>query len=75
MMSNQRPGKTHRAALGDDMQDMKLKIFFRTCKEILETADEPASFAAFYFEQLQEHIEAGNTLPQDKREIQRLLGI
>jgi hypothetical protein len=75
MMSNQRPGKTHRAALGDDLQQMHLKNFFRTCKEILESADEPASFAAFYFEQLQEHIEAGNTLPQDKREIQRLLGI
>jgi hypothetical protein len=72
MMSNQRPGKTHRAALGDDMQEMKLKIFFRTCKELLESADVSA---AFYFEQLQEHIEAGNTLPQDKREIQRLLGI
>lgn len=75
MMSNQRPGKTHRAALGDDMNDMKMKNFFRSCKELLEIADEPASFAAFYFEQLQEHIEAGNTLPQDKREIQRLLGI
>jgi hypothetical protein len=71
-MSNQRPGKTHRAALGDDMQEMKLKIFFRTCKELLESADDSA---AFYFEQLQDHIEAGNTLPQDKREIQRLLGI
>jgi hypothetical protein len=74
-MSNQRPGKTHRAALGDSMQEMNLRNFFRSCKEVLEVADEPASFAAFYFEQIQEHIEAGNTLPQDKREIQRLLGI
>lgn len=74
-MSNQRPGKTHRAALGDSMQEMNLRNFFRSCKELLEIADEPASFAAFYFEQLQEHIEAGKSLPQDKREIQRLLGI
>ena len=72
MMSNQRPGKTHRAALGDDLQQMHLKNFFRSCKEILEH-EHPDS--AFYFEQLQDHIEAGNSLPQDKREIQRLLGV
>ena len=74
-MSNQRAGKTHRAALGDSTQEMKLKNFFRSCKEVLDAADEPASFAAFYFEQLQEHMENGNSLPQDKREIQRLLGV
>ena len=72
MMSNQRPGKTHRAALGDDLQQMHLKNFFRSCKEILESTDDSA---AFFFEQLQEHIEAGNPLPHEKREIQRLLGI
>lgn len=74
-MTNQRPGKTHRAALGDSMQEMHLRNFFRSCAEILDAAGEPASFAAFYFEQVQEHIEAGHSLPQDKREIARLLGI
>jgi DNA-binding transcriptional regulator/RsmH inhibitor MraZ len=69
-MSNQRPGKTHRAALGDSMQEMHLRNFFRSCKEILAGTD-----AEFYFEQIQEHIEAGNSLPQDKREIQRLFGV
>ncbi len=57
------------------MQEMHLRNFFRSCKEILDSAGEPASFAAFYFEQIQEHIEAGNSLPHDKREIARLLGV
>lgn len=71
-MTNQRPGKTHRAALGDSMQEMNLRNFFRSCNEILLNVN---ADAAYYFEQIQEHIEAGNSLPQDKREIQRLLGI
>lgn len=71
-MTNQRPGKTHRAALGNSMQEMNLRNFFRSCNEILLNVD---TDAAYYFEQIQEHIEAGNSLPQDKREIERLLGI
>ena len=72
---NQRAGKTHRAALGSGMQEMHLRNFFRSCKELLEDAGEPHSLAAYYFEQLQEHLEDGGTLPQDKRDIQRILGM
>ena len=53
---NQRAGKTHRAALGSGMQEMHLRNFFRSCKELLEDAGEPHSLAAYYFEQLQEHL-------------------
>jgi hypothetical protein len=46
-MSNQRTGKTHKAALGDGMQDMKMKIFFAHCSDILEEGGQED--AAFYF--------------------------
>jgi len=68
----QRAGKTHRAAANDGMQEMKLRNFFRACAEILEPVD---TDAAFYFEQIVDHINAGNSLPADRKDIQRLLGI
>ncbi len=44
-MSNQRAGKTHKAALGDGMQEMKMKIFFAHCADILEeSGQEDAAF-------------------------------
>lgn len=69
----QRPGKTHKAAMSDSMQEMSLRNFFRTCAEILTDNDQPDS--SFYFEQIMEHINSGKGLPQDKREIQRVLGL
>ena len=51
---------------------MKLRNFFRDCKEILESADEDA---AFYFEQIMDELNAGKSLPTDKREVARLLGV
>jgi len=73
-MSNQRRGKTHKAALGDGLQDMKLKMFFRDCAEVLDA--EGQEDAAFYFHQIVEHIMAGNPLPHDnKREAARILGL
>lgn len=71
-MSNQRAGKTYRAAANDGTQDMKLRNFFRDCAEILETENNDA---AFYFEQLVEHINLGKSLPTDRKDIQRLLGV
>jgi len=68
----QRPGKTHRAAMPSDMRDMQLRNFFRSCRQILENED---SDAAFYFEQIEEHMNAGKPLPTGNREIARLLGI
>lgn len=71
-MSNQRAGKSHKAALGDGSQDMKLKLFFQDCASIL--TDNGQEDAAFYFDQIVEHIMAGKSLPSDKREIARVLG-
>lgn len=73
-MSNQRSAKTHRAALGDGMQEMKMKIFFAHCSDILEESGQED--AAFYFEQIVDHIIAGKALPSDNRkEIARILGV
>ena len=71
-MSNQRAGKSHKAALGDGSQDMKLKLFFQDCASILDQNGYADS--AFWFEQIVEHIMAGKPLPSDKREIARVLG-
>lgn len=71
-MSNQRAGKTHRAAMSDGMAEMKLRNFFRDCKEILESSDEDA---AFYFEQIMDELNAGKSLPTEKRDVARLLGV
>jgi hypothetical protein len=69
----QRAGKTHKAAASDGLQDMRLKNFFRECKNILKNADEHDS--AFYFEQLEEHMMSGKSLPSESKEISRILGV
>ena len=71
-MSNQRAGKTHRAALGDGSSDMKLRNFFRTCAELME--DE--SDAQFYFEQIVEHINSGGSIMVDAQtSVAKILGV
>ena len=72
-MSNQRAGKTHRAALSDGMQDMKMRNFFRDAQEILEESGNED--AAFYFEQIVEHFNSGKGLPSTRKEVSRLLGV
>jgi len=73
-MSNQRAGKTHRASLGDGMSDMKLRNFFRTSKKILEANGNED--AAFYFEQVEEHIQGGGSIMSDDyATVGRILGI
>ena len=72
-MSNQRAGKTHRAALGDGSQDMKIRNFFRDAADLLmENGEEDASF---YFEQVVDYINSGKSLPAGRSEIARALGI
>ena len=72
-MSNQRAGKMHRAGASDSLKDMQLKIFFRTCKEMLEQTDNED--AAFYFEQVEEHITNGGSIfTDDRQSISRILG-
>lgn len=70
---NQRPGKTHRAAANDGLGDMKLRNFFRDCAELLNDNDDTDS--AYYFEQIVELLNQGKSLPADRKEIGRLLGL
>lgn len=71
-MSNQRRGKTHRAALGDGMEAMKMRNFFRACARALE--DEPD--AQFYFQQIVDHInEGGSIMTDDPSSVRRILGV
>lgn len=73
-MSNQRPAKMKKAALSDGMADMKLKLFFRDCAEVLDA--EGQEDAAFYFHQIVEHLMEGKSLPHDnKKEASRILGL
>lgn len=71
-MSNQRRGKTHRAALGDGMQEMKVRNFFRACAQELE--HEPD--AQFYFQQIVDYInEGGSIMTDDPSSVRRILGV
>ena len=71
-MSNQRAGKTHRAAANDGMQDMKLRNFFRTAAKVVGDDTD----AQFYFEQIVDHINnGGNIMSDDPTTIRRILGV
>lgn len=70
---NQRAGKTHRAAMDNSMADMRLMTSLKNLHAALEDADETE--AAFYFEQLIEHIRNGKPMPSSFREAQRILGL
>jgi|TARA_R110000796_G_scaffold153732_2_gene270323 hypothetical protein len=71
-MSNQRMGKTHKAASNDGMADMKLRNFFRTAALVVE----PDTDAQFFFEQIVEHINAGgNIMTDDATAVRRILGV
>lgn len=71
-MSNQRTGKTHKAAANDGMQDMKLRNFFRTAASVVDDDTD----AQFFFEQIVEHINAGgNIMSDDPVTVRRILGV
>ena len=72
-MSNQRGGKWKKASLDSGLSQMKLRNFFRDCKELLEENGEED--AAFYFEQIMDEINEGRTLPGDKRNVSKGLGL
>lgn len=73
-MSNQRRAKTHKAAMSDGLQEMKLKLFFKHAAESLEEAGKEDS--AFYFHQVVEWIMEGKALPNDnKKQVGRILGV
>jgi len=72
-MSNQRSGKTYRAAPDGNMDAMKMRVFFRTAAEVLN--EDGQGDAAFYFEQLVDHINEGGSLPQSQKDVARVLGL
>jgi len=72
-MSNQRQRSTYRAASSDSLADMKLRDFFREAAGILNQAGEED--AAFYFEQVVDHLNQGKPLPQDYTALSRMFGV
>ena len=59
----QRPGKKSKGR-SDGYQLMKQMLFFKACKEVLEQYGHED--AAFYFEQVEEHIRNGGTMDINK---------
>ena len=70
-MSNQRAGKTHRAAASDSTADMRMRNFFRTCAELFSDNEDVSLFC----ETIMEEYNAGRQLPSNPKDIQRLFGV
>jgi len=71
-MNNQRSGNTYRAAANDN-SGMGTLLFFKSAVEALNGAG--YDDAAFYFEQVVDHLRDGGSLPKDKRETEKVLGL
>lgn len=71
---NQRAGKTHRAAMGQDGRIAMFEVidFFESAKNALEQNGEED--AAFYFEQVYEHLKK-NPQKGFKETVSRILGV
>lgn len=71
---NQRPAKTHRAAMPGEgtINVSRLKEFATEAARLLEEENE--SDAAFYFEQLAEHLQRHPEKGLDER-VSRILGL
>lgn len=67
----QRAGKTHKASGAENTSLMKTTLFFKACKEVLEEYGHED--AAFYFEQLEEHLRNGGSL--DANKVGNILGV
>lgn len=71
-MSNQRAGKTYSASASDN-SGMGTVNFFKYAKQALESAG--YEDAAFYFEQVEDHLRDGGSLPTDIRNIEKVFGL
>jgi hypothetical protein len=71
-MSNQRSGKTYRAASNDN-SGRGTMLFFKYAAELLN--EEGYADEAFYFEQVVDHLVFGGGLPTDKRAVEKVLGL
>ena len=72
-MSNQRPGKTHRAAASDNTNDMRMRNFFRECQQLFTALDRDD--VADFCETIMEEYNQGRQLPSHPKDIQRLFGL
>lgn len=72
-MSNQRPGKTHRAAASDNTNDMRMRNFFRECQQLFTALDRDD--VADFCETIMEEYNEGRQLPTHPKDIQRLFGL
>ena len=71
---NQRPGKKHKAAMGDnDPQGLLLRAFFRNAAKLLNEKGEED--AAFYFEQCEEWVTSGKRIQDGEKDVARILGL
>ena len=70
-MSNQRRGKWKPASMGQD--SFRTITFFKEGQRLLEEYGHED--AAYYFEQVEEHLRGGNGLPSSEREIGKVLGV
>lgn len=68
---NQRRGKTHRAS-GSEQNQMGLVSFLKEAR--LQLSPENPD-AAFYFEQVEEHLRSGKELSSNPREVAKILGL
>lgn len=66
----QRPGKKLKP-MGDGNNLMKTMLFFKACKEVLNEYDHED--AAFYFEQIEQHLRDGGSL--DINKVGNILGV
>ena len=71
-MSNQRSGKWKSASISDG-NGMKTVTFFKNAKNVLEEMGHDD--AAFYFEQVEEHLRQGGGLPNDSKQVGKVLGV
>ena len=69
---NQRPGKWKTASLRDG-SGMQTVTFFKIAKQLLEQYGEED--AAFYFEQVEEHLRDGGKLSSDSSDVGKVLGV
>ena len=73
-MSNQRPGKMHRAAMSDnDPRGLVLRSFFRNAAKLLK--EDGNEDAAFYFEQCEEWVTGGKQIESGEKDVAKILGL
>ena len=71
-MSNQRSGKWKSATLRDG-SGMQTVTFFKNAKNVLQEMGHDD--AAFYFEQVEDHLRSGKSLPTDEKSVGSVLGV